>query len=87
MPWEVAKSGGKFNVVKKGTREKVATHATREQALAQVRAMYANYHGKKRKANGGQSAGLSNAAQRRMATKKKTIRQQRHPHQYYGEGE
>ena len=42
MPWEIAKSGNQFAVVKKGTGEVVAKHKTRKQALNHIQALYAN---------------------------------------------
>lgn len=40
MPWKVEKRGDKFAVVKKEDGKTVATHATRQKAEAQVRALY-----------------------------------------------
>lgn len=42
IPWDVRKSGDQFCVYKKGTDEKVACHDTREMAVRQMRALYAN---------------------------------------------
>lgn len=42
MPWEVRKKGDKYCVVKKGTNETVHCHDSREKAVAQLRALYAN---------------------------------------------
>jgi hypothetical protein len=42
MPWEIQKRGDKWAVVKQGTDEVEGTHATEEEAKAQLRALYAN---------------------------------------------
>jgi predicted metal-dependent phosphoesterase TrpH len=45
VPWHVEKRGSKFAVVKGHTGQSgavVATHPSRERALAQLRALYAN---------------------------------------------
>lgn len=42
MPWDVRKQDDQFCVFKKGTQDKVACHATRDKAVAQMRALYAN---------------------------------------------
>lgn len=42
MPWEVKKNGNEFCVYKKGSNDKVACHPTREAAVRQMRALYAN---------------------------------------------
>lgn len=60
MPWEAR--GNK--VFKKGTKELVGTHDSHEEALAQVKALYANYHGP-----GKSSSDMSGAAKRRYAPK------------------
>lgn len=41
MPWSVKRRGSRYAVVKK-SGEVVAMHATREKALAHLRALYAN---------------------------------------------
>lgn len=42
MPWEVKQSGEQFCVYKKGSGDQVACHPTREEAVRQMRALYAN---------------------------------------------
>lgn len=44
-PWHVEERDGKYCVVKNDTNEEVHCHATREEAEAQVRALYANEKG------------------------------------------
>lgn len=63
MPWEAR---GK-KVFKKGTDEVVGTHDSHEDALAQVKALYANYHGPKHN-----SSDMSGAAKRRYVPKAKS---------------
>lgn len=46
MPWEVRMDGSRHCVYKKGTNSKIACHDTHEQAMAQVRALYAQEGGK-----------------------------------------
>lgn len=58
MPWEAR---GK-KVYKKGTNELVGTHGSPEEAKAQVKALYANYHGPN-------TSDMSKAAKRRFAPK------------------
>ena len=49
MPWEIKKSGKKFLVVKEGTNKVVGTHSSRDAAVRQQRALYANTaYGRKR---------------------------------------
>lgn len=78
MPWKVVKANGGFNVVKKGSGEVVAHHPTQEKAAAQVRALYANYHGedgqKYKKKNDAKSHRIRRAASRRVSVGKgKTV--------------
>ena len=42
MPWTVQKHGGKWAVVKKDGGKVVGTHSSREEAMAHMRALYAN---------------------------------------------
>lgn len=42
MPWNISKRGGKFLVKNKSTGHVAGTHASREDALAQMRALYAS---------------------------------------------
>ena len=42
MPWEIKKRGSKWVVVKKGTTRVYGTHDTRQEAVAQLRALYAS---------------------------------------------
>lgn len=66
MPWTVKKSGGKFNVVKGSTGKVVASHSDRSSALSQVRALYANYQGKRPRASSTTNP-YSDAIRRRLA--------------------
>lgn len=69
MPWESRRRNGKFQVVKKGTNQVVGTHADKEGANNQVKALYANYHGPKP----GEKRNYSGAiARRRKNMKSKT---------------
>lgn len=47
MPWEIKKRGGKYVVVNEHTGKVKGRHATRSQANAQLRALYANVHPKR----------------------------------------
>jgi hypothetical protein len=42
MPWKAEKRGSKWVVVTEGSGRVVGTHPSREKAMAQVRALYAN---------------------------------------------
>lgn len=42
MPWEIKKRGSKWVVVKKGTTKVYGAHDTRQEAVAQLRALYAS---------------------------------------------
>ena len=42
MPWEVFRRGNKYVVINDVTKRVVGTHPTRKDALAQMRALYAN---------------------------------------------
>lgn len=42
MPWDLRKQGDEYVVVKQGTDEVMGRHALRSDALAQMRALYAN---------------------------------------------
>ena len=46
MPWNVQRSGSKYEVVQSQTGRVVGTHATREEANAQLAALHANVHEK-----------------------------------------
>ena len=46
MPYAIKKSGDKYQVINKDTGRVLGTHPTREQAEAQLRAVYANTGGK-----------------------------------------
>lgn len=45
MPWQVKARGDEWCVFKEGDSEPVGCHASRERALAQQRALYANESG------------------------------------------
>ena len=65
MPWEVKPVGDRFGVFKKGSTKRLAVHATKAKAAAQVRALYANADGEAR----GKTRALSNpGAKKRSAT-------------------
>ena len=53
MPWNVKKSGNKFQVTEKGTGKVVATHNSSKDAEEQVKAMYANYKPPKKRTRRG----------------------------------
>lgn len=42
MPWEIKKRGSEWVVVKKGTTKVYGAHDTRQEAVAQLRALYAS---------------------------------------------
>lgn len=72
MPWKAVMVNGKPAVVKKGSGDLVNYSSSMDKAQAQVRAMYANYHGdgaNERKPKKGRSAKtqrLKSAAARRI---------------------
>ena len=49
MPFKVRKKGNKWVVVSKTSGRVLGTHSTKKSAVRQLRAIYANYYGKKRK--------------------------------------
>lgn len=75
MPWSVEKSGNGFNVVKKGSGKVVGHHPSRERALAQMRALYANVpepgNEKPKKDRSHKQNQLRSAAARRAGKSKK----------------
>lgn len=42
MPWEIKKRGSEWVVVKKGATKVYGTHDTRQEDVAQLRALYAS---------------------------------------------
>ena len=48
MPWNVQRSGSKYEVVQSQTGRVVGTHPTKDQANAQLAALYANVHDSKK---------------------------------------
>jgi hypothetical protein len=48
MPWNVQRAGSKYEVVQSQTGRVVGTHATREDANAQLAALHANVHESKK---------------------------------------
>ena len=71
MPWEVKPVGDRFGVFKKGSTKRLAVHATKAKAAAQVRALYANADGEAR----GKTRALSNpGAKKRSATATAALR-------------
>ena len=45
MPYAVRKKGSDWVLVNKDTGRVLGTHSTKARAMAQLRAVYANYHG------------------------------------------
>lgn len=46
MPWRIRRSGNKWQVVNQDTGRVMGEHDTKAKAMAQLRALYANYEGK-----------------------------------------